>query len=301
MKDFLVKVVVPVMAAVIIGLVCMEYILETCPKDNYYKRRVEYLVDHSDSLQLLVLGPSSTMMSVIPHLIDKKGFNASESSQPARMDYCLLKRFADKMPNLEWVIFNFNTSTFHSRQIVPGGEGEINLYNYAIHYGADYYDGYNYYILGGIPAIKTALSGDNDEKHMEDDGFITYQPHKWTDAERENVHQKWFSNSPINDEERFVDSIVNLCQSRNLKLILLTPPVTKDSYIDVWLKYSRVEELDKIAEKYKGLKNVYFINFVQSEFIVDSLDMRDWAHCNPIGARKVSLAINDSIRKWEGR
>ncbi|MBQ3656452.1 MAG: hypothetical protein II956_06340 [Bacteroidales bacterium] len=289
----------PVVGVVMAGMTVVECIAETMPKDNYYKRRVEYLTQNADSLQLLVLGPSSTMMSVIPHLLDKKGYNASESSQPARMDYCLLKRFIDKMPKLEYVIFNFNASTLYSRQIVPGGDGEIQLYNYSVHYGADYYFMYKYYVMGGYKAIMSAFKGgDNDEKHMENDGFITYQPHKWTEAEKEEVHKKWTRHSDINDEGRFVDSIVNLCESRNIKLILLAPPITAD-YVDS--RKPELDELRQVSEKYRGRKNIYLVDYLRPSFIVDSLDMRDWAHCNPNGARKVTLALNDSIRKWEGR
>lgn len=83
-------------------LIALEAGLRSIPNNYTYTR--EYLLEHGDSIEILILGNSHAFNGIDPFGFDAPAFNAASVSQDHKRDLAILERFIDKLPALKHII-----------------------------------------------------------------------------------------------------------------------------------------------------------------------------------------------------
>ncbi len=88
--------------------------------------------------------------------------------------------------------------------------------------------------------------------------------------------------------------MISLCKEKNIKVILLTTPTYK-TYTDN-LNPSQVKIIGEMGNKFsKENKNTIYLNLITSTKFNQS-DFFNTDHLSEIGAKKLTLLLNDTIK-----
>lgn len=92
--------------------------------------------------------------------------------------------------------------------------------------------------------------------------------------------------------------IISQCQEKNVKVILVTPPVTS-LYYNVMDNYQR-ETMYHVADSLSdAFDNVVYWDFMKADSLFTVDEFYNPTHLNPRGAKKFTLMLNDSINNLE--
>ncbi|MBR4676911.1 MAG: hypothetical protein IKO99_02800 [Bacteroidales bacterium] len=302
MKDFLVKVVVPVMAVVIGLLITVELIARNKSTDSY-KIKSEYLEQHAEEIELLVLGPSGAGFGIKPDELDKKSFNCAGLMQSLLYDHHIFKKYFNRFRSLKYLVLDINFIGLHVNRICPGYDGESKIIHYSIHFDAPFYKK-NFWDYK-LKVQKNLLSLRKEEiPECDENGFLTFYPNgkdfKVEAANTANYYNEMVKRTPdsvYKDNLLLLEEILTICKSRGIKVIILTFPTV---YISEFINpeyYSEMQQsLSDLQEKY----DFVYENYTDSN-LFELSDFYNANHLNPRGAVKLTRMLNDSIRKWEGR
>ena len=283
----------------------MEYEYKKIPNDYTYKSK--YIESYSDSIEVLVLGSSHSYTGVNPKYFDKNCFNFALLSQSVNYDYFILEKYINQLTNLQYVILPVSYPTL-TTILEERPYNSWRKYNY-VHY---------------IDSTKKSIS---NQLHISNYLTISYNPgtliikqlvlhwifntnniecHKngWLElpaisdldlktsamhaAKRHENHSFEFKRNML-----YMQNIINLCNQKNTKLILYTPPAT-NYYINYLNSYKWEiiqEKCYNLAEQYS---NVYYINYMNDPRYNNEL-FRDADHLNEEGTKLLSQDLNAFI------
>lgn len=289
MKKFIKQLIIFFIPLLII-FVLLEYAIRQIP--NTYKYKNEWMLQHADSLNTLILGNSHCMSGIDPFFLTHKAFNFANSSQDLERDYFILTKYEEIYTELKYVILSFSYCTLQDRMDYTD---KSRLKYYGIYMGYDKYK-YSVEITNSITyeKIKEYLKGNTSQ----------YSPlgFRVNDTSIENLGIsgiKAAKRHTLNNRESiaenliFLDKIIRFCDSKQIKLILVTTP-TYPSYYE-HLNEQQLDLLFSTAkEKVDNYPNILYLNFLKDDRF-DDIDFKDGDHLSKQGAEKFTKMLKDSI------
>ena len=301
MKRFILKVFKFIFPIFLITLF-MEVLLRQSPND--YKFKKEYLDSHSNEIETLVLGSSHSFYGIDPIYFSNKTFNASHISQSLDIDFEILKKYEANWENLNTEILPIYYFTLFEN--LNNISEAWRLKNYLIYYNINVSDSWihnlemlsnqfkinierlnSYYIKGDLNLSCSNLGWGTDYKS---DNAKELNKSGKTAAIR---HTKDNFNY-LDDNIITVMKIIEFCNNRDINIILFTPPsfITYYENLDAKQLKITVETSEKVVQEFG---NCYYINLLNNSKF-NSNDFYDADHLNEIGAKKLSLIINEKIK-----
>ncbi len=307
MKKLIYKILLFVIPILIVLLI-IEIQFKKIPNDYSYK--ANYVNEFSQDIEILVLGSSHSYRGVNPAHFEGNCFNFALVSQSVDYDYFILNKYINNLPNLRIVILPISYFTLTKK--LEDGIESWRKYRYI-----NYLD-YDQLTLQERLSFRTYVT------ILQSNGkIILMHLYKWFFHNKSNVQcdslgwGKWENNiqknlfktakeAAIRHEDGsfefeenlvYISNIIDICRSRNINIILFTPPATRYYY-----KELDNRKLELIVNKCKEIdsqnNNLFYRNYLNDDSFNDSL-FRDGDHLNSYGAEVLSLKLNNSIINYE--
>jgi hypothetical protein len=286
---------------VIVCIAIMELLLRNIPNDYSYKKN--YLDQHSYQIETLFLGSSHSLYAVNPEYLNSNSFNAAHVAQSLDYDVEILKKYANQMDKLKYIIVPIDYFSLYNR--LETGVEYWRIKNYTIYYGFDKSSGFveNLELLNGkwsensfrvykyLWKKKSEIScnqrgwGTNYNSKNKQDLFVTAKAAAKRHAKK--------SISFFDENVKIVDEIISIAKSKNVKVIFYTCPAYK-----TYVSQLNQEQLQKTILTIKGIQNlntnVFYYNFLNDAKFT-AKDFYDADHLNEIGAEKFSKKMDSII------
>jgi hypothetical protein len=282
-------------------MVVLEISLRKIPND--YINKKHYLQQNSNEINTLILGSSHSLYGLDPVYFSANTFNASHISQTLNFDYEILKKYDHKFENLKAIVLPISYFTLY--EVLQNTDEDWRVKNYIIYHELDNQYDLKYFsevfsnkLSLNIARLVSFYLNDDSNIFVSNLGWGT----KYKSEQSKNLKKSSLSavkRHTINDFEYLADNILSLygilewSKNRSVQVVLFTPP----AYIDYRNNLNEaqlstlVETAEDIANKFD---NCTYYNLINSkEFTFQ--DYYDGDHLNEIGAKKLSLLINDKI------
>ena len=266
---------------------------------------------------ILFLGNSRVSVTINPKIIDSvthlNSYCVGPDGTGILTEYMFLKKFLETHNSCKYVVVQLDYLSLVNH-VLP--------YNYPDYYyflnDTSVYNVYSpyswqmryYYLLKPFVCIWKLVPSTDDakltsvlnflkgRKEMQLDKGIKYYKGFWGSPLRWDPNYK--PEKPIAldfDESGFeiVDKIVDLCKSKNCKLLFVYPPVYKDFH-KVTLNYAHVNlELQNYAQK----KQIPYFNYTTMDICNSKEYFYNIQHLNHKGANIFSTELANDIRKFD--
>lgn len=292
--------------------ICMgllEYGMRSVPNDYSYKHA--WLNDNISKVRIWSLGSSHSLYGISPNFFSKPAFNSAHVSQSLKFDEYIFCKYIERADSLEWLILPI--SYFSIPNSLETGVEWWRVKNYCIYY--------HYFSLDVQPKLYSEVFGNplsiykqikrvgrycihgTTDLYCDQYGFeIDYTKDKrgacWCEngAERAKFHTRDIAANQniVNGNVISIEKIINLCQAKNVSVLLLNTPVCETYYNNVdSAQYSLMERTcERFAQNYK---NVHHLNlFKDDRFNKD--DFFDSDHLVIEGAEKLTVILDEYIR-----
>ena len=301
MKRFLIQVIFIIFLPTMCVLGVCENILRSIPNDYSYKH--DWLIKNSNSIKILNFGSSHGYYDIRPEFFSKPAFNLAFVSQSLKYDKFLYEKYATACDSLEYVVLPISYFSFRSN--LDKSKEWWRIKGYCIYMGCDYY--------GVNPKYNLEITS-KEKKSQLKDAFLQQLNYRTCDTlgfctnyKKEYRAQDWQSTGltactrhskgkkeNIKTNLQYLEWIIQDCQTRNIKVILLTTP-TFHTYYDV-LNQDQVIEREEICNNLvKKYSNVTFLNWLKHEQF-DEDDFFDADHLNEYGAEKLTKMLDEYIK-----
>lgn len=308
MKKFIYK-LLWLLVPVLILAVSLEVLTRKIPND--YSLKSSFLDTHASSINTIILGSSHSLYGINPAYFDNSTFNASHVSQSLDFDLEILKKYQDSLTRLRAIVLPISYFTLFSR--LEEGPESWRIKNYVIYYGINdlpkinnYFEItsnrfrntlkriYRYYILGESDVTCTKLGWgttykSSNAKNLGSTGFGAAKRH--TKFGSDHYYTILAENIAL------LDKIINWCESRNIKVLLLLPPAYETYRVN--LNQEQLKTTVASCEKIVQFRNnCKYLNLIDSTLFKED-DFYDADHLSEIGAKKLSTIIHQIIDDWQ--
>ena len=186
---------------------------------------------------------------------------------------------------------------------------------YSIYYGCNYHNGelkYNYELaVHNSKTFHTAFEGLENELNIADVSNINVtelgfgvkyssklRVENWDHGKINAIqHTEWIESQAhlklIEKNRAFVQDIVNKCVERHIKVLLISTPTYETYNTNRDKKYLKIKD-DFCKSFVSPTKNVIFSDFSEDNRF-GKADFFDAYHLNEIGAKKLTLILNNKI------
>lgn len=277
---------------------------------NYFSEKKQFIESQLTTIEVLTMG-SSQGNSINPQFIDKKTFNLSNDSRDLYYDMRLIEKYIERMPKLQLVIipisyFSLAYRIDHSHsswrtffykliwEIPPQTDNIIlkdGFYSYIPAYGWSEVQNY----------LQNGFTSKMGEKMV---------PNGWRETpnnilEESPEKELQVSQSKIKPDEGIINrleiagniiwlqKIINLCHSRNVKVVFITTPV-HHYYYDYIDSVTYLPMQNEIAQLVKNNGVKYLNYFKDGRFSAADFYNRD--HLNNRGCEKFTKILNEEIK-----
>ena len=298
MKKFvfhLLKIILPILFFFLV----LEIAIRKIPND--YQLKKDYLTRNASEINTLILGSSHTFYGLNPEYFTEKTYNAAYVSQSLDLDYEILNLYESKLKNLKTVIVPI--SYFSLFETLETDVEKWRIKNYIIYYNFE--NKYNF--TDNFESLNNdiKLNVKKAVKHyFRDESFITSSNLGWgTNFNFENkkalngaftAKKHTVKNFNLYDDNlKTLQKIIALCKENKIRIVFITTP-THESYYQN-LNSIQLEKTTKtISDLVKNNSNCIYLNLLKSEKFTNE-DFYDADHLNEIGAKKLSLLLNNEI------
>lgn len=299
MKLFIKKTIVYLLPFLVM-IVISEYLLRIIPND--YNKKAAVLKKDGEKIQALILGSSYGLYDLDPDYFNLYAFNGSEVLQSLDLDKKIFDKYQNKLTNLRYVIMPITFASFFFK--LETSKENHHVKNYCLYYNLHVTnDPANYFELLNQPfSVNRARLIDYYINHIQDvkitdRGFdSTY----YTEAANKELGGPTASFaikqlnitdfSKYNELRLCLEQIIEKCRTKNIKVVLFTPPAYKTFYssADTLELNTSIRTCRSIQNNFS---NVKYFNFLEDvDFTID--DYYDISHLNSLGAKKLSEKIN---------
>lgn len=300
MKRFIIKSIL-LLLPILTYLIVVEYFLRIIPNDYSYKAK--WLDDNSNKVKIWCLGSSHSYFGINPIYFDKYAFNSAHVSQSVKFDYHIFEKFINKMDSLETIVIPISYFTLWSN--LEKGSEKWRVPNYRIHYGCKNIKFSLRFKINNDRkpfnrAVKSFLKMQNDISCSELGWGISYsfenKSPEWkesgkTACERHTVKKLDDDIQEINEE--YIMDICSICKNKNVHVILLTTP-TYQTYYELLDTVQLSKTIEFCRQTENMFDNVSYINLLKDNRFTDD-DFYDADHLDDLGAKKLTLILNDTI------
>ncbi len=289
--------------------VCAEMYARSIP--NSYRYKKEWMDAHCDSVNLLIMG-NSHMLSIDPSLF-KNAFNLANSSQNLEYDCWLLKEYVGKCPNLSVVLLpvdyhnmfsvdyeikdasSWNRSIYYNLYMGYPKHGYLSMYHYELacsRFMISKILKYTYSVIIGSPYdIKCDKLGRRVPKTEKNVEQVSHRIFK-SDLKKHSYSKLI---SEIRSNSKYLEEIINICRSRDIRLIMISTPYwhTYNDYLDS----IRLGLLDSCVFDLHNRYNVEYYNYRDDvRFIMNSSLFSDGQHLSRKGSDIFTVFLRDKMK-----
>lgn len=278
------------------ALVGLEMLLRKIP--NSYQLKNDYLHEHGDRIQVLILGHSQHFYGLDPAHFSLTAFNAAHVSQLYMHDLAILRQYIGKLEKLEYLILPVTYTSFFD-------EGNDNVFinkNYVLYYGLPNTMGWmDTFELSGLSLRQNVLRVLNYWVHHKADfGMTAYgfgtdyresggQELEKTAGEAAARHRS-ARDGFLPENRKAFEELMDLALSHHVGVLLVTPPV-HTAYYALIDKHS-LAMTKRVAREYADRELLIdYVDLDQHPDFTDA-DFYDADHLNQAGAGKFSRLLN---------
>ncbi|MFK8282399.1 hypothetical protein [Capnocytophaga cynodegmi] len=307
MKQFLIKFLIFSIPIFFISIF-MEFLLRNIPNDYLLKK--QYLDKNSYKIETLILGSSHSFYGLNPEYFDSNTFNASHISQSLNYDYEILKKYQKKFKKLKTIVLPASYFTLFAK--LEESHEPWRIKNYGIYYDmnlkkslANYSEVFStrlnlnvrrivsYYLLGNPSISCTKLGWGTSFNSKDTEDFIESGT---IAAERHTMEINSYKYKKIfNDNVLILKSIIQWSKVNNIKVLFLTFPAF-ETYCQNLNKEQLKITFDTINYICSTYENCSYENLLSDKNFLP-IDFYDADHLSEIGAKKLSILINEKINK----
>lgn len=266
-----------------------------------YRYKAEWLKEHGEEVNTLVLGSSHTYYGIMPSVLGDSVFNLANVSQTPEYDLALLREFHPYMQNLKRVIVPISYFTYRDPKLEDMDHGlcvqykvgmdlplhsDLSLYNLSI---TDFkaYSGRlrNLFMPQELNLCDSLGFGLGfDLGHREAD---------WKEKAVGRAHDLTQTAPGRAEEvENVIGELIGYCNRNNIEVVIITTPVIEEFRNAV--EREQYHEMREGIAKVKRNPNVRYYDFFSSDLFIDE-DFHDSDHLSDTGARKLSGVLRDSL------
>ena len=299
MKYFIQKVLYFLLPILIVVLV-MELLVRHIPNDYSYKK--EYLDKNSNHIQVLFLGNSHIFYGIDPQYLSYLSFNAGYISQSLDLDLEILKKYDHHWHELKYVIIPIDYFSLYER--IDTGVEVWRLKNYALYYDIPTSNSFhsNFEIYNPIENVKKIkyyyIYGNTAITSAENGWGKAYNSSKNQDLEttgKDASERHTFKDNHVSENIQILNKMIDFCAERNIRVIMLTAPAYK-TYSQNLDPMQLNTTLNAIHNSIASHSNASYINLLQDTSFIKE-DFYDADHLNEIGAKKLTLKVNELLKK----
>jgi len=294
------------LSPILLVLIFIEAFYRITP--NNYSKKNEDIKHKYENTEILILGNSHTFYGLNPAYLEKPAYNLANISQSVYFDKLLVDKHIDKFKNLHFVILNIEYTSLS--QLKNTSEDTWRKYYYK-HYMKlevpiiNWLDPKNYFIsatksFSDNLKLTTRYFSKGTIIDCNENGFGTnyVQQNKTLNLEENAVITIKRHEDNLNDFTEniaAIESIINKCKSKGIKVILVTMPVTKNYSAKVTQK--KLNKIFKCAALIQKMNsNVYYLNLFSDSRFTNN-DFYDADHLHNTGAQKCSRIVNDFLKQ----
>lgn len=279
--------------------IAVEVIVRQVP--NPYSYKYEYMQQHADEVQTLVLGSSHAFYGIRPEYLGPHAFSLANVSQDLHHDAFLLGYWAEHYRHLRTVIVPISYFTCFSHGLEHGQESYRCRF-YKIYMDCDYYPDFSTYNieLPNLRAVKDKL-----QKWLRPKPDPGYDAYGWgttnTLANKDSVawqrgdeaaaavKRHYFSNwDALETNYAYLSEMADFCHHHGIRMVLVTTPCWK-SYVSQ-LDAKQLGKMSQCIRRLQKEKGLTYLNYLKdSRFGPD--DFYDSNHLSEIGAEKFSKIL----------
>lgn len=285
----------------------LEFLARQAP--NPYKAKTEYMLQHADSVEILIFGSSHNYYGLRAELFSLPTYSLANVSQSVYYDYMLLNKYIDSCSNLRYVICDMSVFSPISRRMEEGKEGFRATF-YELYMGFDNHSVFSkyHYELSNPEIFKSKIGLGVKELISKSDlnalypggGDDSYSARLkrfdgWDDAKYAvERHVRPFDEKYYNESNAYFMKMAELCKSRNVVMVYVTTPTMSGYYKRI--PPARIDLMQSIVKNTQRVwKKTYYINLLEDGRF-DDKDFYDCDHLNyENGAVKLSKILNDTI------
>ena len=273
-----------------------EYYVRSLP--NIYKYKNEWMEEHAEEVEMLVLGNSHTGTAINPKYVSERMFNLANIGQEYMYDHFLFFKWAERCKKLKMVIISVSYFSFYKN--VLGNESEkMQELNYSLYMDCPYhrYDvSYSLESLYFSPLcgkIRKHLSG--KDVNWSADGWI-----KWPLAEKSSVWNAEHVNKSlariylahsydyVETNYRYLEGIVRYCYQHDVRIVLVSTPQTKE--YNKCLDSRQIAHTHSLVDKLQKQYAVEYYDYREDYRFTDD-DFYDQSHLSEVGAEKFTKLL----------
>jgi hypothetical protein len=282
-----------------------EYALRAIPNDYRYKK--EYLDEHSEEIQTLILGSSHTFYGLKPEYFPNNTFNSSHVSQSLDYDFAILKKYS--FSHLQTVIIPISYFTFFEQ--LGTAMDSWREKNYVLYYDITISDRFSnrwevlsndlfvnvrrlylYYVKKQSNQTTDRLGWgtiyySDNQRDLQKTGKINALLNT-KDLSSESICRLYDENSMI------LRSVIEYCQDRNIHVVLFTPPAYETCRNNLSELQIR-KAVDTAAEISGEYFNCSYLNLLDDKRFQKE-DFYDADHLNEIGAENLSKMMVEELK-----
>lgn len=294
------------LSPILLVLIFIEAFYRMIP--NNYSKKNEDIKHKYENTEILIFGNSHTFYGLNPAYFEKPAYNLANISQSLYFDKLLFEKHVDKFKKLHLVILNIEYTGLS--QLKNTGEDNWRKYYYKHYMNLEVpivngFDSQNFFISGTKTFIDnlqltTRYFSKGTIVDCNDNGFGTNytKQNKTLNLEKNALITIKRHEDNLNDFTEniaAIESIINKCKSKGIKVILVTMPVTKNYSSKVTQK--KLNKIFKCAALIQKMNsNVYYLNLFSDSRFTNN-DFYDADHLHNEGAQKCSRIVNNFLKQ----
>lgn len=287
-------------------IICVILEILTLKLPSNFRTIATYLDENADKIEVLILGSSKLQTAVNPAWIDRPAINMASSSQHLNEDFAMMKGTIDRMPKLDYVVFELSDlhlelplhTTKYWKNNIYLKYYKVNAFDRPTYFGdrliflsnASYF----FYKLEDFYIRKNEVTElnefgfdtnrypgafknlDYDETKIEDSKFLTIS---------------WESKDVFKENTALVFKMLDYLKSKNKKVIICSVPNYK-AYLPRANQKAirRRDSILKVADK--RYSNVTIFNKEADTLSYTPRDFTNANHLNPDGAKIFTEQLN---------
>jgi hypothetical protein len=282
----------------------------------------EYLRKIKKDLEVVFLGSSHMAKAVNPEFITKKSFNLAYSAQDLYGDYMIIKRLIDEMPHLETLVIEMTLYSYGSENYTGyllkeyfwelGIMPKMRFVPHVIANSSVFYCHQDTFIedvfKGKKPVPYFIVDIDSVEVSLLKNQCLLSNGYRFSYGSMPK--EKLFSHAKkrarkhsltggieriIAENESYLEKIIDLIESRKLKMIMVTTPTTNyyQENFDAEFVASFRNKIKYILEAHPSITYYDFSNMEGLE----ASDFLNSDHLNYQGSKKFSLLLDSLFNK----
>lgn len=274
----------------ILAFIILEYAIRQIP--NTYRYKNEWMLQHADSLNTLIIGNSHCMSGINPSFLTNSAFNFANSSQDLERDHFILTKYENIYTELKHVILSLSYCTLLDKMDYTD-KSRLKYYGIYIEY-----EKYKYSV-----EITSSITYEKVREYLKEDslqcsplGFSVNNSSKddlnvsgIKAAKRHTLDNQ----AGLTDNLIFLNKIIQFCEDRQIKLILVTTP-TWHSYYEHLNEHQLNQMYSTAKDITENHNNIFYLNFLKDPRF-NNKDFSNGDHLSEEGAEKFTKILKDSL------